>query len=648
MINFISINLEKNPQNSSDISSSGELVLSNDVTFIAGPNGSGKTQILKFLSNQFNSVNSLPVGTKFRFEKEDIDSKYDHIISSKVSEGHDYFGEVVDGNIINARISETSSNIVLPDWFKSNDGSIISRSSKESDELFELIGEARINQASGKVIKVNDSFNIPAAYFKIPHAKFLDAKRMRSISMDRHSTPQDFILNQNPSNTSPNELFSILETDPELEVEILARIEALTGVKIDIEKEGRQYSIKCSRTGRDGSWDYNSEADGIISLLVLLPYLYSEVFQIVFIDEPEAHLYPGLQQTLRTLIYDACEKTGKKVVLATHSEKIVAPPMTNFRDSVHVTIPHPNSHEVIQLRKAISNLGNDSSEIHQWLSEQAFGDNQDSVFSSLFASETIIVEGPFDMIFLDRVARFVGREFRAGSVAFLEAGGKGGVYRLVRLLKSMGRLTKVIVDSDVVEQPGVLLNIAREMGDSNEVIKQAINSDKSFDEIKALSRNFDIHILSQPGIEYYYHEEDNPQDLHHSSQKRISLIRELKSLEGLSFNEVRNKYSDLIAIIESAVHKMPLEWLKAHSRETNKLLAEILHEWRFFVNENGDDIEKLELKLKPLLQRFANHEFDQDKNLILTHRFLSAVNLKISIDDNPVMVNSKWIENFEI
>lgn len=648
MIDFISISLEKRAENSNDVSSSGELVLTNDVTFIAGPNGSGKTQVLNFLSNQFQNVSSLPLGTKFRFEKEDIDFKYDHIINSRVSEGLNYFGEVVEGNFINARINETSSNMVLPDWFESNDGSIINRSSKESDELFDLIGEARINQASGKVIRVDNSFNIPASYFKIPHTKFLDAKRMRSISMERHSTPQDFILKQNPNNTSPNELFSILETDPELEVEILARIEALTGVKIDIEKEGRQYRIKCSRAGRDGSWDYNSEADGIISLLVLLPYLYSEVFQIVFIDEPEAHLYPGLQQTLRTLIYDACEKTGKKVVLATHSEKIVAPPMTNFRDSVHVTIPHPNSHEVIQLRKAISNLGDDSSEVHQWLSEQAFGDNQDSVFSSLFASETIIVEGPFDMIFLDRIARFVGREFRAGSVAFLEAGGKGGVYRLVRLLKSMGRLTKVIVDSDVTEQAGVLLNIAREMGDSNEVIKQAIAEDKSFDEIKALSRNFDIHILSHPGIEYYYYEEDNPQDLQNSSQKRSSLIRELKSLEGLTFNQVRDRYNELIEIIESAVHKMPLEWLKAHSRETNKLLAEILHEWRFFVKENGDEIEGLEIKLKPLLQRFANYEFDADGNLVLTHRFLSAIDLKLSKEDNPVEVNSKWIDNFEI
>ncbi|MDZ7720859.1 MAG: AAA family ATPase [Balneolaceae bacterium] len=648
MLNFISIDLENEPENSNNISSSGKLVLSNDVTFIAGPNGSGKTQILSYLSKNFSNLNSLPVGTKFRFDIQSIDDSFKKYIESKIDYDKDYFGQITEGSFINARLSETNQNLRLPDWFKTNEGKTINRSSNESDELFKLIGEARINHNTGKVVRVNDEFEIPATYFEVPSTKFLDAKRMRNISMDRQSNPQEFILKQNSNNTKPVELFSILEADPELEVEILARIEALTGVKIHIEKEGRQYNVKCSRTGREGSWNYKSEADGIISLLVLLPYLYSEIYDIIFIDEPEAHLYPGLQQTLRTLIYDACEKTGKKVVLATHSEKVVAPPMTNFRESVHVTIPHPNHHEVIQLHKAISNLGEDSSEIHQWLSEQAFGDNQDSVFSSLFASETIIVEGPFDMIFLDRIARFVGREFRAGSVAFLEAGGVGGVHRLVRLLKSMGRLTKVIVDSDITDQPGVLLNIAKEMGVSNKIIEKAVDSDLNFQELQKKCRKFDIHILSHPGIEFYYHEEDNAENLEHPSQKRTSLIRELKSLEGLGFDEVRKRYSNLIDIIESAVHRMPNEWLEAHSRETNKLLAEILHEWKLHEKENGKDRDGLIENLEPQLQRFADYEFDDEENLVLTHRFLSAVNIKLGINDNPVETNSEWIENFEI
>ena len=83
------------------------------------------------------------------------------------------------------------------------------------------------------------------------------------------------------------------------------------------------------------------------------------------------------------------------------------------------------------------------------------------------------MEGLTDLIFLDRLARYVGREYRAGSVALIEAGGKGGISRIVRFLKAMNRLVKVVVDSDIVDQEGVLRQIAECMGDLKSEIAAA-------------------------------------------------------------------------------------------------------------------------------------------------------------------------------
>lgn len=624
-------------ENKSDQPTHGVIEVAPTVTFIAGPNGSAKSRLLRWLAPRLHNLNDLP-GSQIEFERSDVTSNVHQEILNQTAGPGPYVATLSQGTLLN---TSGLSNPAIPELIPQIDRAELDRI---LDELRIVRPEGTTAQSLGRAqrpaLSIAPGIFLPQEGLKWM-TKVIGAVRRPTLSaaMDRHSN-LDARLLEGRAQPEPREAFSLLESDTSLRIEVLARLEALTGVRCSFRPEGSRYQITCSRVGTHGEWSITEEADGVVNLLLLLPYLYSREFQILAIDEPEAHLFPGLQQTFRSLIYEAAHHTKKQIILATHSEKIVAPAATDFRTAIHVTIPHVSRPELIPLKEAIQRVGADASRVHQWLISQAYGDNQASIFSALFASEVVLVEGPFDLIFMDRVYRLVGREFKAGSVAIVDAGGNGAIPHQARFLRILGRLVKVIVDQDIFNEVGKLQNILNAMGIDSTDLSNPSDTTRQ-EEIRAACAKVDVHILAKPGIEHYYHSLNGRAIPTDNDAKRRALISELRSIENLPTEQVRQRYSEILAVLEATVRRMPVEWLEAHEKETIRVLAEALLAWRKMREVNPEAAPPI-----AEFEWFSSAEYQADETLLLKHRFL-AETIRVRADDDPITVVRAWIRRFQ-
>jgi energy-coupling factor transporter ATP-binding protein EcfA2 len=626
---------------------SGRIRLMDSVTFIAGPNGSGKSRLVRWLNEHLYDVAGLPIGSVIEAHSDAIRVPESRRYVERVTGGGVSSWMVIEGMIVQMQPSPgNSARLQLPnpkDYSGKLNRAVMKAAFPDFAEYLDEMADYGEAVNSSVLKEISTGIELPPSAFRPLRCKVLSARRMIGLTgnFPRPGKPTSFI-NEQLRETSVSEVFALLEADRNLEIEILNRVEALTGVRVQIAKEGGSYQPVFSRVGTPGTWGFEDEADGVNALLLLLPYLYSTEYDLVVIDEPEAHLFPGLQQTLRTLAFEACQITNKQVLLTTHSERMIAPPLPDFRSAVHVTIADPVHPQLENLYAVISGTGPEAHQLNDWLLKQAFGENQQSVFSSLFASEVVVVEGPFDLIFLDRLTRYVGRNFRAGSVALLDAGGMAGVSALVRFLKAMRRLVKVIVDADVVLEREVLAKISAAMGDDTGRVMAALDTG----DVVSTAREFDIHILSKPGIEGFYHTSRGTPS-QKPKQKRADLIRELKYIQSRSIEDVRSSYAELVEVLEVAVRRMPDEWIEAYSEELRGTVAAIIHDWRAIVRSGGCTPDELMDRLKPRLRSFASSSFDPSTGqLVLQHRFLSGIDLHISSADDPIDVLDTWLLNF--
>ncbi len=58
---------------------------------------------------------------------------------------------------------------------------------------------------------------------------------------------------------------------------------------------------------------------GFLGTAKLFVYLFDARYSLVLIDEPEIHFYPSLTHRFVQVLYEAVEKLGKQIILATHS-----------------------------------------------------------------------------------------------------------------------------------------------------------------------------------------------------------------------------------------------------------------------------------------------------------------------------------------
>lgn len=140
------------------------------------------------------------------------------------------------------------------------------------------------------------------------------------------------------SRISPSDLINLRETDRwEHLLEVMRRLFDIelvvhdfnedyhSYIKIEYWKgkynEARTKFIKHSGFNRR---DIMVEGSGFLQLLNVLSLALDPLYQIIFLDEPDAHLHPSLQFSLLAELHILAKKYHKQILFATHSTELIA------------------------------------------------------------------------------------------------------------------------------------------------------------------------------------------------------------------------------------------------------------------------------------------------------------------------------------
>ena len=179
---------------------------------------------------------------------------------------------------------------------------------------------------------------------------------------------------------------------------------------------------------------------GIRSMAKLLMTLLEPVNQIIFIDEPEMHLYPAQKRWLGRQLVTLANVGGKQVFLVTHDpivlQGVLDTPATTrvFRIDLDSDGGRTVSH------CDLTNLDDVGSKR-----------NQDAYLQALFYRRCIVVEGSADRFFYQAMAEALhAPRIQDKELGFIACGGKGASKNLCHLACRVGLKPAIIYDFDVL------------------------------------------------------------------------------------------------------------------------------------------------------------------------------------------------------
>lgn len=161
---------------------------------------------------------------------------------------------------------------------------------------------------------------------------------------------------------------------------------------------------------------------------------------VIAYDEPDTHLDYGHQRELITLIRDQCQKTGVRMLVATHSLNLID--RVAIEDVVHLRLD--NEYTIVEQL-----MGSEHEDIQRYLVgvSEAMG-----LRNSVLLHERCFVgvEGPTEVQVLPILFRLVTKmSMQSAGIALISGNGNDGALKVVRFLKDNGRrLAFVVVDSD--------------------------------------------------------------------------------------------------------------------------------------------------------------------------------------------------------
>ena len=208
-----------------------------------------------------------------------------------------------------------------------------------------------------------------------------------------------------------------------------------------------------------------AQGDGVKSFMGLVLHILAGYQTMVLIDEPEAFLHQSQAKSLGRWMATVSKEASRQVVTATHSKDIV---LGLLSASADVTI----------LR--LTRDGNDS-HLNQLRPEDLASVWNDPVLrysnalDGLFYESVVICEGDADCRFyaavLDDLAAKGETSLRPDDVLFVPSGGKAGIPKIAKALKSLGVKTYAIVDFDAMRQSGQFKPIVESLGGDWSIIR---------------------------------------------------------------------------------------------------------------------------------------------------------------------------------
>ncbi|MCM1975320.1 AAA family ATPase [Streptomyces sp. G1] len=201
------------------------------------------------------------------------------------------------------------------------------------------------------------------------------------------------------------------------------------------------------------------QGDGMKSLIGLLAPLVTSTYPIVIIDEPEAFLHPPQAAALGKILGEQAKLRGIQVILATHDRNLLSGLLESESDI-----------SIVRLDRS----GDDVTSAHQldvadlrtmWNDPVLRYSN---VLDGLFHRLVVLAEGDRDCRFyaaaLEVLASEASLPFPSGDVLFVPSGGKAGMPRLARVLRSVNVPVAASPDLDVLNSREVIRSVVESLG----------------------------------------------------------------------------------------------------------------------------------------------------------------------------------------
>lgn len=199
------------------------------------------------------------------------------------------------------------------------------------------------------------------------------------------------------------------------------------------------------------------QGDGMKSLIGLLAPLVTSTYPINIIDEPEAFLHPPQAAALGKILGEQARLRGIQVILATHDRNLLSGLLESEADI-----------SIVRLDRS----ADDVTSIHQLnVSDlRAIWDDPvlrySNVLDGLFHRLVVLAEGDRDCRFYAAALEALGTPlpFTSSDVLFVPSGGKAGMPRLARVLRSVNVPVAASPDLDVLNSREVIQRIVESLG----------------------------------------------------------------------------------------------------------------------------------------------------------------------------------------
>ena len=164
---------------------------------------------------------------------------------------------------------------------------------------------------------------------------------------------------------------------------------------------------------------------------------------VIAYDEPDTHLDYGHQRELVSLIRQQCDKSGVRIVVATHSLNLID--RVPIQDVVHLRLDD----ERTQIERLVSTEHEDVQSYLIGVSEAMGLRNSVLLHERCFVG----VEGPTEVQAFPILFRLAtGQSLQSAGIALISGNGNEGALRVVEFLRAHGRrLAFVVVDTDSSE-----------------------------------------------------------------------------------------------------------------------------------------------------------------------------------------------------
>lgn len=211
-------------------------------------------------------------------------------------------------------------------------------------------------------------------------------------------------------------------------------------------------------------------------------------FQLLFVEEPEAHLHPQMQQVFIRNINKFISSKGWniQVVITTHSSHIVSENRLEKDkgfESIRYFYKNDNTVEVRNLSNYIKMQNEEDKKAVQFL-KQHLSINKCDMF---FADKIILVEGSVEKILLPLMIKKLSKKLTSQYVSIIEVGG-AYAHKFRSLLTFLKIKTLIIADIDSVDSNDnrKACKVTSEAETSNPVLKKWIPEKTSIKELLEL------------------------------------------------------------------------------------------------------------------------------------------------------------------